>query len=327
MLLHYLKAKRKLIIMLACFIVVFTGLFSLYALPLSVILYAVLFCVVIGLLFGTTDFLSFLYRHKTLTELKRGTIITADDLPHAKDLIESHYADLLSVVLEDRQGLISRAEREKAEIIDYYTHWVHQVKTPISAMRLILQGEDSGQSRELEAQLLMTEQYVEMVLAYLRMGSDSTDYVLKEYDLMNMLKQSVRKFAPMFIRKKIRLELQAIDAEVLTDEKWLCFAIEQILSNAVKYTNQGFVSIRIENGSTLVISDTGIGIAAEDLPRIFEKGFTGYNGRADKRASGIGLFLTKQILAKLGHGIHVQSEINVGTVVRVTLHSEKLLPN
>ena len=190
-------------------------------------------------------------------------------------------------------------------------------------MRLILQNNETEEYHELQAQLFKIEQYVEMVMAYLRVGSDSTDFLLKEYELEDMVKQTVRKYAPMFIRKKISVKLGQLKYKVLTDEKWLCFAIEQILSNAIKYTNKGYILIDTENETTLVISDTGIGISPEDLPRICEKGFTGYNGRTDKRASGIGLYLTKQILTKLGHRISFESQIGKGTKVRIDMDSSK----
>jgi signal transduction histidine kinase len=160
-----------------------------------------------------------------------------------------------------------------------------------------------------------------MVMAYLRLGSESTDFLLKEYELEGMVKQAVRKYASMFIRKKISVKLGQLSGKVLTDEKWLCFVIEQVISNAIKYTKDGNITIDSEYESTLVIRDTGIGIAPEDLPRICEKGFTGYNGRSDKRASGIGLYLTKQILMKLGHGISFESEVGKGTMVRIELDS------
>jgi histidine kinase (EC 2.7.13.3) len=206
-------------------------------------------------------------------------------------------------------------------MIDYYTLWAHQIKTPIAAMRLILQSEDIPQYHELNEQLFKIERYVEMVMAYLRIGSSSTDFLLKKYELEDMVKQSVRKYAPVFIRKKIGIKLGNLKFKVLTDEKWLCFAIEQILSNAIKYTDEGYILIDSENETTLVIKDTGIGIAPEDLPRICEKGYTGYNGRIDKRASGIGLYLTKQILTKLGHKISFESEIGKGTTVRIDMSS------
>lgn len=233
--------------------------------------------------------------------------------------IERDYMDLIQAIFEDKKQYMDKSDGEKAEMLDYYTLWVHQIKTPIAAMRLILQSEETQQYRELQGQLFKIEQYVEMVMAYLRIGSSSTDFLLKEYEMEVMVKQSVRKYAPMFIRKKISVKLGNLKYKVLTDEKWLCFAIEQILANAIKYTNEGYILIDSENETTLVIKDTGIGIAPEDLPRICEKGFTGYNGRIDKRASGIGLYLTKQILTKLGHRISFESEIGKGTTVRIEM--------
>lgn len=235
------------------------------------------------------------------------------------NLIEQDYLALIRTLFNQKQEYIAEIDREKAEMIDYYTLWVHQIKTPIAAMRLILQSSDDAQNHELQDQLFKIEQYVEMVMAYLRIGSSSTDYLLKEYDLEDMVKQSVRKYATMFIRKKISVKLGNLKCRVLTDEKWFCFAIEQILSNAIKYTDEGYISIDSEDEATLVIKDTGIGIAPEDLPRICEKGFTGYNGRIDKRASGIGLYLTKQILTKLGHRISFESEVGKGTTVRIDM--------
>lgn len=151
-------------------------------------------------------------------------------------------------------------------------------------------------------------------------------YIIKKYSLESIVKQAVRKYAPLFIRKKISLNLEPINATVITDEKWLCFVIEQIISNAIKYTSSGSISIHAEgNGSftALIVSDTGIGIAAEDLPRVFDNGFTGCNGRRDKKATGIGMYLSKKILDRLGHKISIQSAAGVGTAVRIEFIDKK----
>ena len=206
-------------------------------------------------------------------------------------------------------------------MMEYYTLWAHQIKTPIAAMRLLLQSEDTEQNRELLAELFRVEQYVEMVLSYLRLGSTSNDFVIQKYPLESIVRQAVRKYAPLFIRKKIRLELGTLSSEVLTDEKWLCFVVEQLLSNSLKYTPKGTISIREEPGKVLVIEDTGIGIAQEDLPRIFEKGFTGKNGRSDKRATGLGLYLCRRVLEKLSHRMEIRSQPGKGTQVRLYLDS------
>ena len=167
--------------------------------------------------------------------------------------------------------------------------------------------------------LFKIEQYVEMVLSYIRLDNSENDFVIKEYNLDDIVRQAIRKYAPLFIRKKISLDFQNTNYKVLTDEKWLVFVIEQLLSNAIKYTNKGKISIYPLENKKMVIEDNGIGISPEDIPRIFDKGFTGYNGRADKKATGLGLYLCKNILDKLSHKISIESEIGVGTKVILDL--------
>ena len=118
--------------------------------------------------------------------------------------------------------------------------------------------------------------------------------------------------------KKIKLDYETVNSRVLTDEKWLVFVLEQLLSNALKYTRSGRISIHME-GKELVVEDTGIGIQAEDLPRVFEKGFTGYNGRTDKKSTGIGLYLCKSVMDKLRHQIRIESEVGIGTKIYLNL--------
>ena len=164
-----------------------------------------------------------------------------------------------------------------------------------------------------------------MALAVLRLEGENTDYVLQEYDLDSILRQAVRRFSTQFIRKKIRLDYRPAACRVLTDEKWLLFVLEQVISNALKYTKKGgTVTISMEGSRLLAIRDTGIGIAPEDLPRIFEKGYTGYNGRKDKKASGLGLYLCRRICENLGHGIQAASDPEKGTVIRLELGRKKL---
>ena len=185
-----------------------------------------------------------------------------------------------------------------------------------------LQEDDSPRRGELEMELLKIGQYVEMVLSYLRLDSDSTDYVLREYPLDDILRQAVRKFAKMFILKKITLDFQETGKTVLTDEKWLLFVVEQVLSNALKYTPEGGTIRIYGDGATVVIADNGIGIREEDQARVFEKGYTGYNGRADKKSTGIGLYLCRQVMDRLNHGISLTSRPGQGTLVRLDLSRE-----
>lgn len=236
-----------------------------------------------------------------------------------KDQIEEDYQKLLQIVHEDKVKAVNDLESGKKDMAEYYTMWVHQIKTPIAAMRLLLQSEDTPKSRECAEELFHIEQYVEMALHYSRLDSDTTDFVIRKTSLDEIVREAVRKYAQLFIRKKIRLDYQPLNIEVLTDEKWLEFVIEQILSNAVKYTPKGTVSIYMENEDTLIIEDTGIGIRAEDLPRVCERGYTGYNGHSDKRSTGIGLYLCRRVLEQMSHSIEIESEMGKGTRVKIGL--------
>ena len=211
-------------------------------------------------------------------------------------------------------------------MIDYYTVWAHQIKTPIASMRLTLQNEDSALARKLTGDLFRVEQYAEMVLTYLRLDAGSTDYVFRTYDLDSIVKDAVKKFSSEFIGRKLRLVYAPLHTAVVTDEKWLSFVIEQVLSNALKYTPSGSITISLAGKKTLRIADTGIGIAPSDLPRIFENGYTGFNGRMDKRASGLGLYLCRRICDQLGHTISASSVIGEGTAIEIDLAQAGLEP-
>ena len=216
--------------------------------------------------------------------------------------------------------------QELQEKQDFFALWAHQIKTPIAALNLLLQ-EEKQDTAVCRQELFKIENYVEMALNYLRFEEMSNDLVLEHNSLEQLVRQVVKKYAAIFIYNHISIRLEHLDYTVLTDEKWFCFVLEQILSNALKYTKQGSVSIsaeETENGLQIFVQDSGIGIKSEDLPRIFEKGFTGYNGRMDKKASGLGLYLCKGVCEKLGHEIRVVSKEGEGTTVILTLQCEKV---
>ena len=319
----YLKNKQKDIVIVGLFATIFAVVFMLYGLPLEPFVYSALLCLAIGLIFLLYDFWHYYNKHNVLHKLIDNITISIDSLPTHRDLLELDYQNLIKSLHQDKVRIASKADNTISDMIDYYTLWAHQIKTPIAAMRLLLQSEDSEQNFELSAELFKIEQYVEMALQYLRLDSSSTDFMIKKYDLDDIVKQAVRKYAKIFIRKKISLDLSELNCQVLTDEKWLVFVIEQLLSNALKYTHQGkiFIYMDKDRSKTLVIQDTGIGIQPEDLRRVFEKGFTGYNDRTDKKSTGIGLYLCKRILSKLSHTITIESEVGKGTLVRIGLDS------
>ena len=251
-------------------------------------------------------------------------IVSPEQLPEPDGALEAQYQALVRALDADRRAQLTRSQQGYQELVEYYTVWAHQIKTPIAAMRLRLQSEDSDSSRRLLTDLGRIEQYVEMVLTYLRLEGEGTDYVFREAKLDDIVRPALRRFAGEFIARRLTLDYTPTDVRVFTDEKWLSFVIEQVLSNALKYTPQGGVSVYVEEPKTLCIRDTGIGIAPEDLPRVFERGYTGLQGRADKRASGIGLYLCRRICRNLGHTITAESRPGEGTTVRIKLEEKKI---
>lgn len=316
----YLKRQWKLIFMLAAFACLSGAVFWLYRLPVESVLYAAALCMALGLLLFAVSYIRFRQKHKELEWLLRQAEERVLPLPPPRGLLEEDYQALLKAVCKDRAAIAQENDVRLQEMTDYYTLWAHQIKTPIAAMRLLFQETPQP---ELEVELLKIEQYVEMVLGYLRLGSGSTDYVFREESLDLMLRQAVRKYARLFILKKISLDFQETNRSVVTDEKWLSFVIEQLLSNALKYTPEGG-QIRIYNdGETVVIADNGIGIQEEDLPRVFEKGFTGFNGRENRKSTGIGLYLCREVMDRLNHGISISSRPGQGTLVRLDLSRKR----
>lgn len=322
--LRYLRQRLRLFIVGAVFCFVFAVSFLLYHLPIGAVLYPTLLCAALGILIMVFGFLRVKREHEALSSIRSMTDVIAGLFPKIDGIKDEDYQQILRLISEEHNDYRTQTNRKYADMIDYYTVWAHQIKTPIASMRLHLQNEDSSLSRTLTSDLHRIEQYVEMVLTFLRLNSESTDYVIKEYDLDKIIKGAVRKFSADFIGRKLSLVYEPVNTTVITDEKWLSFVIEQVLSNALKYTPAGSITITLENEKTLRIRDTGIGIAPEDLPRVFENGYTGYNGRADKKASGIGLYLCKRICNNLGHTITARSIVDVGTIIDIDLAQTKL---
>jgi hypothetical protein len=259
------------------------------------------------------------HRYVTLDNLRGEILYSLENLPKPNTLIEQTYTELLEAIHQDSLAYKNSTERTQLDALDYYTTWVHQIKTPIFAMRLLLQTDESQNTKALQNELFKVEQYVDMVLSYLRIDNTSTDFVIKSYSLDSIVKGAIKKYAKPLILKRVSIQLDEIPNNIITDEKWLSFVIEQILSNALKYTHTGGRVHIYMVGDKLHIEDNGIGIAPQDLPRIFEKGFTGCNGRLENKSTGIGLYLCKKVLDKLNHGIEVRSHVDVGTTVIITL--------
>ena len=320
----YLKQRRKILLSFALFCLIFAVTFLLYRLPIDAVLYPALLCALAGLFILSADFRRVYKKHLSLERLSHSPALLLSELPESSTTQEADYQEIIRRLRSELRELETSENRRFSDTVDYYTVWAHQIKTPIASMHLTLQNEDSALSRKLSADLFRIEQYVEMALAFLRLDSTSADYVIKEQNLDAIIRRSIRRFAGEFIGRKLSLHYEPANQTVITDEKWLCFVLEQLLSNALKYTPHGGVRIYLTDAKTLCIEDTGVGIAPEDLPRVFEKGYTGYNGRTDQKATGLGLYLCKSICTKLGHAITISSVPEQGTVVKLDLAQYKL---
>ena len=328
----YLKENLSEVVMYIGFMFIFPVIFYLYNIRTDAVKYAFLLSFVWFLAWEAVRFARYKKRHEELLEAERKASAELYDLPETFSVIEKDYQRILKRVYHDKAELESDGREFREETADYYGMWAHQIKTPIAALKVLLQSyglPDKADERTFEfirgmkSEVFKIEQYVEMALTYLRTADMTADFVFGTYELDDIIRQAVKKYSQIFILNKIKLNYEPVGETVLTDEKWLTFVIEQLLSNALKYTMEGSISIYTQKVSEeeecLVIEDTGIGILPEDLPRVFEKGFTGYNGRENKKSTGIGLYLCKTIMDKLRHGIWLESEVGKGTKAYIRL--------
>ena len=312
---QYLYSRRHVLFCALFCAAAYGVIFFLYGIDMQAVWYPLLICLFFAALFMLSGYFHMKKRHLELGQISRYDGVFEECLPPASNLIEEDYQAMIARLEEKNRKEKESQELAKKDMQDYYARWVHQIKAPIAVMQVLLQREDTQENQELRSELFRVEQYVDMALCYTRLGEGGSDLLFQEYDLDEIIRKAIRKYAGQFIRKKIRLVYKGTDEKVVTDEKWLSFIIEQLLSNAVKYTAQGTVTIAVDKKKRLTVSDTGIGISPEDLPRIFEKGYTGYNGRQDKKSTGIGLYLCKKLCEKMGHRIEIVSARGRGCMV------------
>ena len=291
-----------------------TLLFYLYEMPLEAWAYSSVF---ILLIFGGWIILDGVQQRKKYKQLKNiqkeaEVYLETEHFGKPENAVEKEYQNLAEMLGRQWENARQEARCQISEANRYYIRWSHQIKTPIAALRLLLEEEEPDRAA-MEGEIYRIEQYVEFALQYQRLEGGHKDLVFAHYSLESIVKKALKKTGVLFRRTKLALELGNLQTDVLTDEKWLVFVLEQLLTNASKYTKEGgSVWIGKENG-LLVLRDTGIGIRPEDLPRIFEWGYTGYNGRLDKRSTGVGLALVKQVMEMLGNKIEIRSVLGEGT--------------
>ena len=235
-----------------------------------------------------------------------------------------HYQKL-SDVKDDNERLVNENKTLKSEMLNqkddlnaYFLMWLHQIKTPMTVSKLLLEKPDETTNTKLKMQLMYIEQYINMAMNYLKMIDHSTDMDITEVNLDDIIKDLLKKYSLLFIHNHISLDYQSNAKYVVSDSKWLTILIEQILSNALKYTENGKISIQyLEDKHALEIKDTGIGIRSEDIPKIFDRGYSGFNGRMNEKSSGLGLYLARKISERLNIQIEVESKLSKGSVFRL----------
>lgn len=312
----YLYSRRfflALLILLLGFILIFAFVFDAYR---SLLEYVALLLAFLSFLFiGADAWTAFKgYRSQKLQ-------VAAQAQTPLEKLLQERVEEL---EYEQKNQLLVEQEKYN-DLLDYYTLWVHQVKTPIAASSLLIGDlKDKEAKSQLEQELFKIESYVHLVLQYLRLESFHDDLVLKQENLADLVREVVKKYALFFIQQGLSLNLHDLDYTIVTDKKWFLVILEQVLSNSLKYTKEGSIEIYFQEGS-LYIKDTGLGIQNADLLRVFERGFSGYNGRLTQQSSGLGLYLSKKIADQLGHKIAIDSQVGQGTTVSIAFPEKKLI--
>ncbi|MCC5894113.1 MAG: sensor histidine kinase [Alkalibacterium sp.] len=236
-----------------------------------------------------------------------------DSAPDAyiSQLYEESYFSLIDQMKAD-----NRKDMEKqSDMMDYFSLWIHQIKTPVSAMSLVLQSqkEKTAAHKQLEQELIYLNDYIHLALNYLKLEETGKELEIESVDVDSVIKTVIKKYAIVFIYNKIKLDYEPTGLIVKSDRKWVEVLIEQLMSNSLKYAKQGTIRLYAGDGKQLVIEDTGSGISPSDLPKIFEKGYTGLNGRLHDKSTGIGLFISRKITQRLNITLDIESELTVGT--------------
>ena len=319
---EYLKMKKTSIIgILGVYAILFVFVY-LYRIPIEVILYPFILTIVFVLMVLLFDYIKYKEKVNKIIQICNDVSSCYSVKINDKNIFDEYYLDIINELLKENRKQVSQIQKRVSDINDYFSIWVHQIKTPIASMKLKIDNEQMD-LLQLASDLNRIDHYVDLVLSFLKFDEEKIDLYFRKTDVDRIMRESLKKFSNDFIIKKIRLDYKLSKREVLTDEKWLSFVFDQLLSNALKYPDKGTISIYYDGDSCLCIKDSGIGIALADMERLFEKGFTGYNGRQYKKASGIGLYMCKRMCDKLNIGISIESVVNEYTLVKLKFLSNE----
>ncbi len=321
------QVRRPAALVAAC-LAVFSLVAALYGMPAGAIGYALLLCAALLIAAYVMTLARCVRQHQAAAALLRSLPDGLETYPEPDSPADADNRQLLHRMAQLYRDAVFQADSRYEATTAYYTMWSHQVKTPLAAMRLLLAGEDTPLARQLLGELFKTEQYVDMALNYMRLDGGPGGFSFRSCLLRSVAADAARPFGLLFAQKKLRFAIDISEnISVVTDAQWLSFALEQLLSNAVKYTAQGGVTISWDaRAGELCVADTGRGIRPEDLPRVTEFGFTGSSASGDSRPTGIGLYLCGLTLKRLGHTLRLASDPGRGTRAYIRFHQRTLAP-
>lgn len=277
---------------------------------------------IIGLffLFALSFFVIFILSEFPLDKLFLGIEITGFllliylSIQYSKYKKEVSFKEKYENLLDENNKLRSTYINEKNDLEEYFLLWTHQIKTPITVANLILNKKSGPDVKKLKEEMFYIEEYTNMAINYIKLTDRATDMDIEKVVLDKVIKTLLKKYSLIFINKRISLDYEDTNVEVIADSKLLSIMIEQILYNALKYTEKGNITISFDKErNSLSIKDTGIGIRDEDLVKIFDRGYSGFNGRVNHKSSGLGLFLVREISKILKLRVEVKSKLGQGS--------------
>lgn len=289
---QYIYSKKNELLIIALILLLFLIVFYLFDFMFRAYLLSISIIIIIYMIYFITHFFTFIDEKNKTKQIE---------------------------ILEKRiQQLKNKQNSYQEEIESYFLLWVHQIKIPITASKLLLERKDENNKEEILQEIIQIDNYTNLALNYLKIMNESTDMSFKEIELDTIIQNIIKRYAMIFIHNKTKLHYEKMESIVLTDPKWSTIMVEQILNNSLKYAKGNDIYIYFDRGTNeLVIHDTGIGISESDLPKIFDKGYSGFNGMLDEKSSGVGLYIVSKISRRLNQKVSVDSKLNEYTIFKI----------
>lgn len=297
MLLTFIKSIKNEIAIVTFISLLFVLIFFVFSLPQSALMLGVAIILFIMCIYWWISYLGFQKQEK----LKEKVVSLEEELFEMKNKQIEYRKDVES----------------------YFLTWVHQIKTPITASQLLLERNEPNVANQVRQEIVQIDNYTRLALSYLKLLNEASDMTITEVNIDDLIKPLIMKYRIHFIEQHTKIHYQSNDDSILTDAQWTSILIEQILNNALKYARGKDIWIDFDSTSQqLSIKDNGIGISQADLPKIFDKGYSGYNGRLNESSSGIGLFIVKHIAQHLNLNVEVTSDLNKGTQFTISFPTQ-----